>query len=90
MAYEKEPEKEPKKEPTQPRRSRRALGLIIASTVATAPSLGCSSTAAPTDASAESAPMDGAVPMDTAVAMDGTTADAADDGDDAYPAGIRG
>jgi hypothetical protein len=80
-------------------RGGRTLGLIVASTMATTPSLGCGKTADPTanvetpsDAAADTEPTDTAAsPDEGAVAMDATTGtDADDDAVDAYPDGIRG
>jgi len=75
------------KEPKQPRKNRRALGLIVASTVAVAPSLGCSSTASPADGAAE---MDAAVTADAGPSIDTATGDTATGdtatGDDAIAA----
>jgi len=59
MAYEKDKKR--------PGRGRRTLGLIVASTVATAPSFGCDDSANPArDAGAMMTAMDGATPSDAA------------------------
>ena len=78
-------------------RGGRTLGLIVASTVATAPSLGCDNATGPTakietpsDAAVDTEPTDTAAsPDDGALAMDATI-DADDDAADAYPDSIRG
>jgi len=80
------------------KKNRRTMGLVVATAVAAAPGLGCSSdatSALTTDAGSQT---DTAAQMDTAVAMDtASQADAtaetnvpADAANDAYPDGVRG